>query len=206
MVRAIVAATLLVGLAGSAAAQAAAEKSAGGYKIGVVDRKAVFDEYQKKINEWAALEKKKKGIEDQLNAKFDALKKDREAFQQAADSMTETQRSQKESELNKRLLDLQTEARLKQDEVTKDGERIIKAVTGEINAAIQKIGQDGGYHLILEADTAISSVVYFAEPLNITGQVKQYLETHGGASAAAQATPSDSAKAADKTAKGEKKR
>ena len=195
--KAFLVATTLAASCGAAYAQEAAQpavaKSA--HKIGVVDRKKVFDGFNKKKQQWDSLEARKKKAETDLNGRLDALKAEQDSYKSKRDGMTEEQRSAAESALNKKMLQLQADGQTAQEELNRDGERIIKAVTGEINEAIKKIGKDEGYSLILEADTAISSVVYFADAMDITDKVLGYVNGGGGATPTASAPTPEAPKA-----------
>ncbi len=183
VVKSLILAVGLSCLAGIAAAQN--ESAPGQYKIAVVDRKKVFDEYNKKNAKWEALEAKRKAAEDALNKTRDQLQAQDASFRESLNSLSEEQRAQRESEMKRKLRDLQNDVATKQEELSKEGELIIKEATTDINNAIQQIGREGQYHLILEADTAISSVVYYATALDITPQVIEYVNNGGGTTAAA---------------------
>jgi outer membrane protein len=178
----------IVSMGGMVSAQ---ENAAGGqYKIAVVDRKLVFDSFNNKKARWDALENKRKAAEADLNQKLDALQKQVEAYKESRETMPEDARTAKENELNRKRRELQAESEAKQNEINREGESIIKEVTGKINEAIKQIGETEKYHLILEADTAISSVVFYQPAMDITPKVIAYL--NGGASSApAAAAPAD---------------
>ncbi|MDX9975943.1 MAG: OmpH family outer membrane protein [FCB group bacterium] len=187
VVKFAVATAVMTGVVFSASAQAPAAPAAGsgGYKIGVVDRKQVFDDYGKKKSQWDQLSTEKTKIENELNASFDNLKKEKDTFDSNKASLSEEQRSAQETALSKKLADLRFSAQARQKELDEKGERIIKELRQEIDAAVKAIGAAGNYHLILEADTAFSSVIYFEESMNITPQVIQYVNEHSGSAAAA---------------------
>jgi len=193
----------VAGIAAGAAAQSApapAAAGSGAYKIAVVDRKKIFDEFQTKKSQWDALEQKKESVQKGLDTKIASLEQQRKDFESKGPTMTDEQRTQEATRLDRAVYDLRVEARAEQEKLNKEGERIIKAVTGEINEAIRKVGEQGNYHLILEADTAISSVVYFNTALDITSQVQEYLAKNPTSTAAAPA-PAATAAAANKDKK-----
>lgn len=186
-VRFLAAAAIFAGVAAGTAAQSApapAAAGSGAYKIAVVDRKKIFDELQTKQTQWDQLEAKKNSIQQGLDTKIKSLEQQRKDFETNSSTMNDEQRTQEAAKLDKAVYDLRLEARTEQEKLNKEGERIIKAVTGQINDAIRKIGEQGNYHLILEADTAISSVVYFSTALDITSQVQEYLAKNPSAAAA----------------------
>lgn len=164
------------------------------YKIAVVDRKEVFDSYAKRESQWTVLENERKAAEEDLNKRLDGLQQRKKEYETNRDKMTEDQRTTTENELNKQLRQLQADGEAKQNEINRRGERIIKDVTGEINKVIEGIGKAGNYHLILEADTAISSVVYFANNINITPEVVKQVNAGAGAAAPAAAPAPAAAK------------
>jgi Skp family chaperone for outer membrane proteins len=197
---------LVAGVATSAHAQAQAAQpgaSSGGYKIAVVDRKKVFDEYGKNKPEWDSLTAKKTNIEKTLNAKIDALKAEREAYAKTRPNLSDEERVNQDNAMNKKMLDLRNEAQLEQQRLDQEGDSIIKKLRQEIDTAVRSLAQTGNYHLVLEADTAISSVIYYSDTLDITTQVLDFVKAHAG-SAPAPAAPK-AEPAADKDSKKPKK-
>lgn len=190
VVRFAVVTAVMTGVAFSASAQAQAPAAgSGNYKIGVVDRKQVFDEYGKKKTQWDTLSSEKTKIEAELNASFETLKKEKDDFDTKKAGLSDEQRSAQETALSKKLADLRFSAQARQKELDEKGEKIIKELRQEIDAAVKAIGAAGNYHLILEADTAFSSVIYFEESMNITPEVIRYVNEHSGSASAAAPAP-----------------
>lgn len=200
--------------AAAADVTAAAKIAPGSYKIGIVSRKDVFDKYNKTKNEYARLEAEVKDLQkgiDELSAKIESAKKEYDAKK---DSMSETERNDLEGKIKLDFQSYKTQFKGNQEKVDGMEMQIVKKLFEEIDAAISKIGAEGGYHLVLDgtpaaAPSGINSVLYFSTTLDITQKVVDYLNSQSPA-ASSSSTPapaaSDSAVVEAKPEEGKKKR
>jgi Skp family chaperone for outer membrane proteins len=178
---------------------AAAKVAPGSYKIGIVSRKDVFDKYNKTKTEYARLETEvkdlQKGIDD-LSTKIEAAKKEYEAKK---DSMSESERNDLEGKIKLDFQRYKSEFKAHQELVDGKEMTIVKKLFEEIDAAISKIGAEGGYHLVLDgspaaAPSGINSVLYFSTTLDITQKVVDLLNSQApAASSSPEAAPAPAA-------------
>jgi Skp family chaperone for outer membrane proteins len=198
---AVVAAALFVGVAGMAwsenkdakkpapaaadkdkkdpapAAQPAAQAPApapGSYKIGIVDRRQVLLGWNKVKAERdkleAEVEVENKAIEQMANE----LQSEKDAYDKAKDTLSQTEREEKETVLNKKFMDYQTKLQTKQAEVDDRENRLRKRFAQDIDDAVTKIGNEGSYHIILDG-SKISSTLYYNPTLDISTKVIDHL-------------------------------
>jgi Skp family chaperone for outer membrane proteins len=172
----------------------------GGYKIGVVNRKEVFDRYEGQVEATKALEDERKKLEDQLQEMLTKLEKKLEDYKERLDSMTEEERTDFQENFQKEEREVQNTKDNWQEDLTSKTTREIRSLNKDIVDAIQKIGEDEGYYLILEADPdprARNDVLYFATRINLTQKViehlnKQYKERQASAKKEGRAVTADS--------------
>jgi len=161
---------LLVGLAAPFAW--AQEGAGGGYKIGVVDRKQVFDSYEKQQREFAALETELQSAQSQIDALSERIEKARDEYQSNRDRWDDEERSRRQERLDSDILQYQADYKRLQTEIDAKYARLVQRIRGEIDEAVAQIGQEENYHLILEGDPKSSSgVLYFSTTIDITSKV-----------------------------------
>ena len=167
---------LLVGLAAPFAW--AQEGAGGGYKIGVVDRKQVFDSYEKQQREFAALETELQSAQSQIDALSERIEKARDEYQSNRDRWDDEERSRRQERLDSDILQYQADYKRLQTEIDAKYARLVQRIRGEIDEAVAQIGQEENYHLILEGDPKSSSgVLYFSTTIDITSKVIEALNS-----------------------------
>lgn len=166
--------------AAPAAAPAASEGDGKAYKIGVVNRKEVFDAYKKTKAEYDSLQKevnsRQKTVDD-LSAKIETAKKEYEAKK---DKMGDQDREEFKAKVESDYRHYQSEMRRLQGDIDSMELRVVKKLFGEIDKAIAAVASEGNYHLVLDGTPKETpgSVIYFSATLNITGKVIDYVNSH----------------------------
>lgn len=197
MTLAVMAATALV------SPRVFAQDAAGAFKVGVVDRKQVFDNYNKKKDEMAVIEGETERQNADFKAKGDALQKKIEAFNAKRDSLSEQERIAEEERLSSEMNTYKAEFKTTDDKYQLRARNIIVTLRKEIDAVIQEIAVNEGYHIVLEGDSdpeSRSSVLYFATAIDMTQKVTEALNAkygpakNGGGSASAPAAESKPSK------------
>jgi len=148
------------------------------WKIAVVDRKTVFNEYKKQQVEMAKLEGELKSMQNELDAMSTKIQNAKDTYLEKRDGMTEADRDAEKSRIQQEFVAY--EAQLKSRQATIDGKTatLIKNVKSDIDAAIAKYGEENRYHLILESDAdpnSRTSVLYFATKIDITLEIQRIL-------------------------------
>jgi Skp family chaperone for outer membrane proteins len=159
-------------------AQDAADTKA--YKIGVVNRKVIFDEYGKTKKEYEQLQaevEKRQVTVTELSNKIDAQKTE---YDKKKDSMSAAEREEFEAQVESDYRHYKNEMDRLQREVDGEELRVVKKLFGEIDRAIAEVGQAGNYHLVVDGtpkDTP-GSIIYSSPTLDMTQKVVEYINSH----------------------------
>ncbi len=172
-------ASLVVPVAGLAQPQekATSVQSANSqYKIGVVDRKQVFDDYNKQKEEWKALEAEKKDLQAEIDKLSDSITADKKRLEEGT-GMTEEQKTELRDKIESDFRMYQTEFKRLQGEIDSKSRKFFLRMMEDIDAAIKEIGANENYHLILEGDPKVPnpSVLYYSSTIDITSKVVERL-------------------------------
>jgi len=155
-----------------AAAPAAPAKSDGQYKIGVVNRKELFDKYKKQIDGLAALEAQKTTLQKDIDALSESITKKKEKYEKEKDKMTPEEATKLKDDITREFGEYQAQFKLKQQDIDRQSQRFVRDIMKDIDDAVTAIGNQENYHLILEADpNSTTAVIYYSTTLDITGQV-----------------------------------
>lgn len=142
------------------------------YKIGIVDVQKVMDNYNKRAVEVQKLEgevSKKKDEIEKLRATFEAELKQ---FQEDRTEMTPDERADREAELDSRALAVDSAIRQAEASLERQRRRLKAALITDIVDAVNKIGDQENYHLILEADPEKrTGVLYHTSTIDMTSKV-----------------------------------
>lgn len=179
-----IAAACVAGFAGSSfAEQAKAEEGAKAsapvsqYKIGIVDRRAVLQGYNKVAEERKQLEDEvdaeNKEI-DKMAAELDAAKK---KYDEEKDSLSSTEREEREMAIQNQFMEYQTKLQTEQAKVDSRERQLMKRFFGDIDSAVQKIGDKENYHLIIDGSKG-SSTLFYAPAIDLSQKVVDYLNAN----------------------------
>lgn len=153
-----------------------AQDTGSAYKIGVVNMREVFQQYNRQKTEYEKLkadQQAKQAEIDKISNEIEAEKKEYDA-QKA--TMTPEQLEQKELAIKSKFSTYQAEFKKLQDEIDLKERKLLKDLFQEITTAVQEVGQAENYHLILEAGSdGGNAVLYYATPLNLTSKIVEHL-------------------------------
>jgi Skp family chaperone for outer membrane proteins len=175
-----IALTLALILGAGIAAQAQDLPTTTNFKIGVVDRSRVFEAYEKQEAELGKIQAAKEGREKELQAEIDKLEARLQTYTGNREGMTPEQREKFEVDFKADERGLQQKKENYQSELADRTARVIRDLRGDIDEAIQAIGNQENYHLILDTDRdprAQSNVVYFSTTIDLTGRVIERLNS-----------------------------
>jgi len=159
-------------LAAAQESSGTATAATGQYKIAVVDRKEVFDNYDKQKREWADLEAEKKNLQDQIDQLSDTITADKKRLEDQGKSMSEEQQQQLRDKIESDYRKYQTEFKRLQGEIDSKSRKFFARMMEDIDAAVKAIGANEDYHLIFEADPkSPTTVLYYSETIDITSRV-----------------------------------
>lgn len=144
-------------------------------KIGIVDRRKVLEGYGKAKTQWDAFAKESATTQAEIDKRLDGIRKRKADYEKGRAQMPEDQRLRTENQLNRDVSQLEVDAQSKQKEIDDKRAQFMKKATAEIDAAIDAIGKERHYYVILKADEAHSLVAYFAPAADLTLAVLERL-------------------------------
>lgn len=165
-----------------------AAASAKELKVGVVNLNKVFENYKKRVAMEDSFKDLKTREEESLTDKQDSLMSMREEMQ-LMERGSEA-RKELEAELQKKLLYLQLEEEVARKNLTEKEKEYYEELYDDINKAIETIGKEQKFDLILKKETietksadllelrlkiGIGTVLYYSDAMDITDIVVQYL-------------------------------
>lgn len=141
------------------------------YKIAVVDRKAVYDAYEKQQDQMEQLDQLVRQREQEIDQMLSDVQERQEQFEQQQADMSETEALTQRDDIERELRQIQRQHEEWDSEINRQANRLISQLQAEINEVVQQIGVEENYHLILDADPNIGGVLYHSSPLNMTSRV-----------------------------------
>lgn len=151
--------------------QASAEEAAN-YKIGVVDVQAVLAKYEKRKTKYEDLQKQVESLQteiDSMSKKIEAAKAD---YDKRKRELSETELVELENKIKNDYADYQNELTKSQQKIDSMEELVLKEVLKDIQESIQKVAENGNYHLVLNNGAGPRSAVLFAHnSIDITSQI-----------------------------------
>lgn len=150
----------------------AAASQAGGYKIAVVDVAQLMAESKKRKEKYEELQKEVDRLQKELDAlqqKIDAAKKQ---YDEKKSSMTDEERANMRTQIENDLVNYQVETKKRQNLIDNQEELVLKEVAADIQAAVARISEQEGYHLVLNSSGGLRApVVYHSPTVDITSKV-----------------------------------
>ncbi|MFO7975532.1 MAG: OmpH family outer membrane protein [Candidatus Hydrogenedentota bacterium] len=174
----VVSGFVLTGLALLNSRVLAQEDAVSNWKIAVVDRKAVFNEYKKQQEKMAKLEGELETMQDELDAMSEKIQAAKDAYLEKRDSMSETERDAEKSRIQQEFVAYESELKSRQAKMDAKTAALIKEVKNDIDLAIAKYGEDNAYHLILEGDAdpkSRTAVLFYHSRIDITLEIQRIL-------------------------------
>jgi outer membrane protein len=164
-------ACLVVGLLLLAVQYADAEVKIGGteVKIGVVDLMRALNESDSGKKAKADLEGLIKSKQVQLDTKGKEIEKLKGEVEKQSSVLSAEARKSREDELERMLRDYQRLVSDSQAEVKKKENEVTGGIIREIRAIVDKIGEEGGYTLVIENAEGI--ILYSKKDLDLTDSV-----------------------------------
>lgn len=165
-----------MGILMSAPAMAQGDAVVEGYKVGVVNMKAVFDGYDRQTQEMKTLETDVKARQDVLDTQRKKIDSEKEDYVAKKDALSDEAKTKREDEINRLIRDYEAGWKREQEDTDLKTKRLLEAVFADIQEAIKAVGGQGNYHLILELDERTRKGVLYSSPtLDITQKVAQHL-------------------------------
>lgn len=163
--------------AGATVLHAESGASVSQYKIGIVDRRAVLQSYNKVTAERKKLESDVETENKEIDKLSADLQTAKETYDKQRDSLSSTEREEREMALQKQLMEYQTKVQTKQAEVDDRERRLMKRFFTDIDDAVQKMGDAENYHLIIDGSKG-TSTLFYAPAIDISQKVIDYLNAN----------------------------
>ncbi|HRI87576.1 MAG TPA: OmpH family outer membrane protein [Candidatus Hydrogenedentes bacterium] len=155
-----------------------AQNDSASMRIGVVNRKTVFDSYNTRKTEWSALESEKTklqteidGLRETVNAAAKKLREDT--------TMTSEQRQQLAEKIDSDSRSYEDRWRRAQGDIDSKADKFFSRILNNIDTGVRTVGASDGCSVVFEADPkAGSPVLYFDPSLDMTNKVVTHLNSN----------------------------
>lgn len=153
------------------------------FKIGVVNTKKVFDNYEKQKLEYEKLRKAKDKAQKPIDELSDQITMDKEHYDAEKDKMDDDERLALEEKIQAALTRYRADFERAQEDINRQENKLLRDVLKDIHLAIQEVGAKYNYHLIFESapDNASSlaartgGLLYSSTTVNMTQRVIDHL-------------------------------
>lgn len=150
------------------------------YKIGVVDRKQVFDAYAKTKKEYDALQAEVDVRQGQVDELSEKIEKQKDEYEDKRDGMSDAEREEFKAKVESDYRRYRSELDRLQRDIDSMELRVVKKLFAGIDKAIAHVGAAGNYHLVLDGTPKETpgSVIWYSSTLNMTQKVIDYINSH----------------------------
>ena len=153
-------------------------QESGQYKIGVVNLKTVFDNYDNQKASYDQLKKDRDAAQvpiDELSAQIEA---DRKIYEDTASDMSDEDRRALEEKIETAYGKYKAEFQRLQEDIDRKEKKILEALFEEIQQAVEDVGAQNNYHLVFEGGKSTrSGLLYYSTTLNMTQKVIDHLNS-----------------------------
>ncbi len=158
----------------STTATSAAPKS----KIAVINKKTVFDNYNKRKAEWDKLEAEKATLQKEIDALRDQVNESRTKLRDACDTLNAEQKQALDDKATADERAYEDKYRRSQGDIDQKSEKFFSVILDQIGTGVREVGTAENYKVILDCDPkAGTPVLYFDPSLDITKKVTDHLNS-----------------------------
>ena len=149
-------------------------------RIGMIDLQKCINESKEGQKMFAALKKKKDGLQKRLDSKQKELLELQKEFQKQAMMLSMDAQQNKKKTIERKTREFEYLVRDLNEEMRRAEGIERKRILEELEKIIQKIGSEGNYAMILEKGVRRRGVLYCAKPFDLTDEViKAYDQMKG---------------------------
>ena len=171
-----IAKSLLVVAAISLALAPGANAQSDSYKVGVVNVKEVFDNFEGQKTAYKNLETERNSAQKPLDDMESKIKKLQDRYQAEASTLDPDDRRDLETTIESELGRYKAEFQRLQDDIDRKEKRMLEQLFEQIYESIQEVGLQGDYHMIFEGgDPGRTDLLYFSSTINMTQRVIDHL-------------------------------
>ena len=153
-------------------AQSGAAEPFRAHKVGIVDVQVVMDNYEKCQVEIETLVTEADASNHSIDELRAGLEQEAEDYAESQGELSENDRLERQGKLERQRLTLEMEAQLLDASLRRKKRHVTNVLVGDIVKAVNQIGSEENYHLILEAESENrTGVLYYSTTLNMTQKV-----------------------------------
>jgi len=142
------------------------------YKIGIVDVQKVMDNYNKRTVEVQKLESEVNKKKTEIEKLRETFQNELKQFQEDRGTMTDDERAEREADLDNRALAVESAVRQAEASIDRQQRRLKAALIKDIVEAVNAVGAEENYHLILESDPEKrTGVLFYTTTIDMTSKV-----------------------------------
>lgn len=153
------------------------------YKIGVVNTKEIFDNYNKQTRKYAILREKRDEAQKPIDELSEQITKDKERYDAEADDMPQEERRAFEEKIEAAVTRYKAEFERAQQDIDRQEKKLLREILEDIQLAIREVGAKYDYHLIFESGQEnisnlagrVGGLLYSSSTLNMTQRVIDHL-------------------------------
>lgn len=155
--------------------QVVSAQNASGVQLGVVNRKTVFDSYNARETEWAALESEKEKLQVEIDGLREAVNTSAKKLREDT-TLTAEQRQALADQIDSDRRTYEDQWRRAQGDIDSKADKFFDRILGNIDQGVRDVGAAEKYTMVLESDPkAGSPVLYFDPSLDLTSKVVTHL-------------------------------
>ena len=150
-----------------------------GFKIGVVNLKVCFDDYQRQKDEFDALTLEMTTLQTDLDVRLEAMNALRTQYDENRDTMSREELAELEEKIESERSSYNADFQKVQTDLARREDRVAESVYEDIRAAIEAVGNQQNYHLVLESGKNTNNgLLHYSPTLDITQRVVDYLNAN----------------------------
>lgn len=147
----------------------------GQYKIGVVDVKEVFDEYEKQVEEYKVLEAETARLQKPITELSEKISKNQERLKDESLNLSDEERRAIEGDIELDYSRYRSAVQQNQEEIDLIERKVVNVLIVDIQNAVEEVGAQENYHIIFDGSTRHEGLLYFSTTLNMTRKVIDHL-------------------------------
>lgn len=146
------------------------------FKIGVVNMKSVFDEYDKQKIKYKELQVEVEKLQTPINKLSDTITENKKKYEDKSSGLSDEERSVLQDQIETDFSKYKSDVKLSQEKVDREEKKIFEEVISDIQVAVEEVGAKENYHLIFDGGkNRNNNLLYYSTTLNMTQKVIDHL-------------------------------
>ena len=146
------------------------------FKIGVVNMKNVFDEYDKQKEKYKELQIEVEKLQEPINQLSDKITENKKKYEDKSSGLSDSERKELQDRIETDFSRYKADVQQSQEEVDRKEKRIFEEVIADIQVAVEEVGAKENYHLIFDGGkNRNNNLLYYSTTLNMTQKVIDHL-------------------------------